>query len=82
MAARSKRVAAPLVVVLGRLVQGFSLGGETGASTTLLAEYATAARRGFFGSWQLASQGIAVLCAAIIAGLLVRLMPAAFLAWG
>ena len=57
-------VAGPLIIVLGRLIQGFSAGGEVGASTTLLAEYAPPARRGFFGSWQLASQGIAVMFAA------------------
>ena len=53
-----------VVVVLGRLIQGFSAGGEVGASTTLLAEYAPKERRGFFGSWQLASQGLAVMVAA------------------
>jgi len=60
-------LAGPLIIVLGRLIQGFSAGGEVGASTTLLAEYAPAARRGFFGSWQLASQGVAVLFAAGLA---------------
>ena len=39
-------VLGPLVVVLGRLIQGFSAGGEVGASTTLLAEYAPPAERG------------------------------------
>ena len=33
-------LAAPILVVVGRLIQGFSAGGEVGASTTLLAEYA------------------------------------------
>jgi MFS family permease len=53
-----------IIVVLGRLIQGFSAGGEVGASTTLLAEHAPKEHRGFFGSWQLASQGMAVLVAA------------------
>ncbi|MBU9697321.1 MFS transporter [Rhodobacteraceae bacterium HSP-20] len=57
----------PMLVVLGRLIQGFSAGGEIGASTTLLAECAPPAERGFFGSWQLASQGIAVMVAAGLA---------------
>lgn len=57
----------PMLVVLGRLVQGFSAGGEIGTSTTLLAECAPPAERGFYGSWQLASQGIAVMVAASIA---------------
>ena len=53
-----------LVILAGRLLQGFSAGGEVGASTTLLAELAPKERRGFFGAWQLASQGLAVLVAA------------------
>ena len=53
-----------VIVVLGRLIQGFSAGGEVGASTTLLAEHAPNDERGFYGSWQLASQGLAVLAAA------------------
>lgn len=72
-----------LVVVLGRLLQGFSAGGEVGASTTLLAEYAPPAERGFFGSWQLASQGIAVLAAAGIAWTVNSLLtPEEVKAWG
>ncbi len=68
-------VAAPAVVVLGRLIQGFSAGGEVGASTTLLAEYAPPARRGFFGAWQLASQGLAILVAACMAWGVANMLP-------
>lgn len=68
-------LAGPLVVVLGRLIQGFSAGGEVGASTTLLAEYAPRAERGFFGSWQLASQGAAILFAAGIAWTINTTLP-------
>ena len=57
----------PLLVVAGRLIQGFSAGGEVGASTTLLSESAPKEKRGFYGSWQLASQGLAVLAAAGLA---------------
>lgn len=57
----------PVMLVLGRLIQGFSAGGEIGASTTLLAEYAPPQERGFFGSWQMASQGAAVMLAAGLA---------------
>jgi len=74
---------APAMVVAGRLLQGFSAGGEVGASTTLLAEQAPAERRGFYGSWQLASQGIGVLAAAGTAWLLsANLTPAALRDWG
>ncbi|MDE2577207.1 MAG: MFS transporter [Hyphomicrobiales bacterium] len=73
----------PLIVVLGRLIQGFSAGGEVGASTTLLAEQAPTNERGFYGSWQLASQGIAVLVAATAAlTVSFALPPDAVKAWG
>jgi MFS transporter, MHS family, proline/betaine transporter len=72
-----------IVVVLGRLIQGFSAGGEVGAATTLLAEHAPNDQRGFFGSWQLASQGLAVLAAAGAAYAVNTLLtPAEVLAWG
>jgi MFS transporter, MHS family, proline/betaine transporter len=72
-----------IVVVLGRLIQGFSAGGEVGAATTLLAEHAPNDQRGFYGSWQLASQGLAVLAAAGAAYAVNTLLtPAEVTAWG
>lgn len=72
-----------LIVLAGRLLQGFSAGGEVGASTTLLAEHAPAHRRGFFGAWQLASQGLGVLVAAVAAfAVSSALSPADIAAWG
>lgn len=56
---------APLLVIIARLVQGFSAGGEFGASTTLLVEYAQPHNRGFYGGWQIASQGAGNLLAAL-----------------
>ena len=44
-------VAAPLLLVLLRLVQGFSTGGEYGGAATFIAEYAPDKRRGFFGAF-------------------------------
>lgn len=44
-------VLAPVLVVLARLVQGFSAGGEYGGAATFIAEYAPDRRRGFLGSW-------------------------------
>jgi MFS transporter, MHS family, proline/betaine transporter len=44
-------IAAPLLVLFGRLVQGFSTGGEYGGAMTFIAEYAPDRRRGFLGSW-------------------------------
>ena len=74
---------APFVVLAGRLLQGFSAGGETGASTTLLAESAPADERGFFASWQAASQGLAVMLGAGVVWLLsVSLSPDIMTSWG
>jgi len=55
-------IAAPVIVVVARLVQGFSAGGEFGTATAYLAEQ-DAARRGYLASWQFASQGLTALLA-------------------
>ena len=55
--------AAPALVILGRLVQGFALGGEVGPTTAYLVEAAQPNRRALLASWQLASQGVAQLFA-------------------
>lgn len=74
-------VVAPILLICARLVQGFAVGGEYGAATTLLAEQ-DPARRGWFASWQFSSQGLA-LCLASLAGLLVATMdPGLRDAWG
>ena len=65
----------PMLILVGRLLQGFSAGGEIGASTTLLAEYAPPQERGFYGSWQLASQGAAILVAAGLAWTINTIWP-------
>lgn len=75
-------VAAPLVLVLGRLAQGFSAGGEVGAATSLLLE-ASSRRRGFTVSWQLASQGAATFVGAGSGLLLTTLLaPSQLAEWG
>jgi len=53
---------APLLIVAARMIQGFSAGGEFGSATAFLAEQ-NPARRGFFASWQFASQGITTVLA-------------------
>jgi MFS transporter, MHS family, proline/betaine transporter len=45
-------IAAPILLVLFRLLQGFSAGGEWGGSAVFLVEFAPPGRRGYFGSWQ------------------------------
>jgi len=58
-------VAAPLLVVFARLIQGFALGGEVGPSTAYLLEAAPAEKRGQYGVWQIASQGAATALAGL-----------------
>src|SRR5262249_54182274 len=59
-------ILAPLLVVAGRLLQGFSAGVEIGGASVYLAEIATPGRRGFYASWQSASQQVAVVMAALL----------------
>ncbi|MBV9459063.1 MAG: MFS transporter [Bradyrhizobium sp.] len=51
-------IIAPFIVVLGRVVQGISIGGEFGSATALLVEYAPVNRRMMYGSFQMSSQAI------------------------
>jgi MFS family permease len=67
-------MAAPLLVLLFRLIQGFALGGEVGPTTAYLIEAAPASRRGFYGAMQYASQDAAVLIAASMGVLLSSLL--------
>jgi len=74
---------APLVIVLARLLQGFSAGGEFASATAFLIESAPAGRRGFYGSWQMVGQGLAVLLGAILGTVLTHtLSPEALDGWG
>ncbi len=74
---------APLLVVAGRLVQGLSAGVEIGGVSVYLAEIAPPGRKGFFVSWQSASQQIAVMFAALLGLVLASaLSPQQMLAWG
>jgi MFS transporter, MHS family, citrate/tricarballylate:H+ symporter len=74
---------APIVVVLGRLCQGFSAGVELGGVSVYLSEIATPGRKGFYVSWQSASQQVAVVFAGVLGYALSSLMPPEALnAWG
>ncbi|SMG55197.1 MFS transporter [Paraburkholderia susongensis] len=76
-------VFAPIWLVCARLLQGFALGGEVGASTSLLLEYAGDRDRGYYGSWQLFSQGLSALAGAGVAVLLTNALSHDQLyAWG
>lgn len=63
-------ILAPLLVLAGRLVQGFSAGVEVGAASVYLSEISTPGHNGFYTSWQSASQQMAVMFAALL-GLIV-----------
>jgi metabolite-proton symporter len=63
-------IAAPLLVLAGRLVQGFSAGVELGGVSVYLSEIATPGRKGFYVAWQSASQQLAVVFAALLGVLL------------
>ena len=75
-------ILAPIAVILARLVQGFSAGGEFGSSTAFLVEHAPD-RRGFIASWQFASQGLSGILGAGFGALLTSTMAASDLQeWG
>jgi MHS family proline/betaine transporter-like MFS transporter len=75
-------IAAPLILVLARLMQGFSAGGEFGSATAFLAEHAPH-RRGFFASWQVASQGLTTVLAAVFGTVLTGgLSSDQLMSWG
>jgi MFS transporter, MHS family, citrate/tricarballylate:H+ symporter len=76
-------IAAPILLVIFRLLQGFALGGEVGPSTAFLLEAAAPNRRGLYVSLQLMTQDVAVLGAGVAGFVLTScLTPAALDAWG
>ncbi|MGF6307449.1 MHS family citrate/tricarballylate:H+ symporter-like MFS transporter [Bradyrhizobium sp. i1.8.4] len=76
-------IAAPVIVLIARLLQGFSAGVELGGVSVYLAEIATPGNRGFYTSFQSASQQVAIFVASILGFILSESMPAATVAdWG
>jgi MFS transporter, MHS family, citrate/tricarballylate:H+ symporter len=69
-------VAAPAIVLIARLIQGFSAGVELGGVSVYLSEIATPGNRGFYTSFQSSSQQVAIFVAAIIGFILKEAMPA------
>ena len=59
-------LAAPIIVIAARMVQGFALGGEVGPTTAYLIEIASPQRRGLVVAWQPASQEIAATAGALV----------------
>jgi metabolite-proton symporter len=80
---RTIGIVAPIVVLLGRLLQGFSAGVEVGGASVYLSEIATPGHRGFYCAWQSASQQVAVVFAALLGvGLSAVVPPAGMDQWG
>ncbi|MHA6890505.1 MFS transporter [Ralstonia pseudosolanacearum] len=76
-------IAAPLIAVVARLLQGFSAGGEMGGATAYLNEIAPPGKRAFYTSWIQASVGLAIVCGAMLGTLATSLLDAeALRAWG
>ncbi len=76
-------LAAPLLMVLARLLQGFATGGEFACATSFLVETAPVARRGVYGSLQMVGQGLSALGGALAGALVTRgLAPDQIDAWG
>ena len=76
-------VLAPVIVVIGRLIQGFSAGVELGGVSVYLSEIATPGNKGFYVSWQSGSQQVAVILVALLGVLLSETCPPEAMAvWG
>src|SRR6202048_223560 len=63
-------IAAPIIIIIARLIQGFALGGEVGPTTAYLMEIAPPERRGLVVAWQPTSQEIAATAGALVGGIL------------
>jgi len=76
-------IIAPLLVLVGRLCQGFSAGVELGGVSVYLSEMATPGHKGFYVSWQSASQQLSIIVAAALGyGINLWMAPATVAAWG
>jgi len=76
-------LAAPIVIIVARLIQGFSAGGEIGGAVSTLVEHAPPERRGLYGSFQQLSQGGSTMLSGLVAIIIsLALSPAEIGAWG
>jgi metabolite-proton symporter len=75
--------AAPILLTVLRLVQGFALGGEWGGAVLIVSEHGDASRRGFWASWpQAGAPGGNLLATGVLAALAAWQPDDQFLAWG
>lgn len=75
-------VAAPILLVIIRLIQGLAVGGEWGGATTMMVEYAPKNKRGFYGTFVQLGNVLGVLCATGSFALASLLPKEVFLDWG
>nr|WP_313633351.1 MFS transporter [Brevundimonas naejangsanensis] len=76
-------IAAPIILVLMRLIQGLALGGEYGGAATYVAEHAPEGKRGFYTSFiQITATVGLLLSLAVILGVRFTVGEEAFVAWG
>ncbi|MFD8912538.1 MFS transporter [Streptomyces sp. NPDC059575] len=76
-------IAAPILLLVARMVQGFSTGGEYGGATTFVAEYSPDRRRGFLSSWLDFGTFVGyALGSALVTALNLWLTDAQMLSWG
>jgi MFS family permease len=75
-------MAAPILLTLLRLVQGFAVGGEWGGATLMAVEHAPPGRRGFFGAFPQMGAPAGVGLATIASFLATKLEPDQFQSWG
>ena len=76
-------IAAPIIVVIARMIQGLALGGEVGPASAMLIESAPPNKRAFYASWQMASQGIAVVVGGLVGYVVSSILtPEQLGAWG
>ncbi|MFD2467738.1 MFS transporter [Amycolatopsis silviterrae] len=76
-------VAAPILILVLRLVQGLSAGGEWTGAVAYVIETAPAGRRAYYGSWQTITIVLGMMAASLSALLFTEVLsPAALLSWG
>lgn len=76
-------IAAPVLLVLVRMLQGLAWGGEAGPATTFIMEAAPQGKRAFYTSWQIVAQGLAGISAGVIGYTLTQVLsPEQLAAWG
>lgn len=72
-------IAAPIIIVAARMIQGFSVGGEVGVGITMLVESSHQGRRAYYASWNFGSQGLGIMLGALLAAGLAHFLPPASL---